>query len=195
MGITDEHYCSDCKKDLDKTKDKYVEAEFPNNKEPGRSNRVFLCEKCAKKSKVTIAGKKVSVWQFMRSLRHRGNPTFECGIHCYAAPICQTYRARKGRVNCAHIAVTPEGRVYCKRNHPGFIVLPQEKAAVEHSRFESILNYTRRMAGAAGVGNLKNVMQAFGLDPVHARKHKVSPVKPVGEDVTKKAPRALGGKS
>lgn len=189
MGMTDEHWCSDCKRSLDKTKDKYVEAEFPNERDPKRTNRVFLCQPCARKSKVTVGGQKVSVWALLKRLRQRGNPTFEVGIHCYAAPVCETHEPRKGRVNCAHVAVTPEGRVYCKRNHPGFVILPQEKSVAEQSKFENILGYVKRMGKAAGVSQLRTILRAYGLDPANAKT--ATQVAPLGGDVTATSAKAL----
>lgn len=192
MGMVDEHWCSDCKAPLDKTKDQYVEAEFPNQKKHGGTNRVFLCRKCATKSTVTVGGQDMTVWSLMRKLRHRGNPTFEIGIHCYAAPVCETYCPKKGRVNCAHVAVTPEGRVYCKRNHPGFVVLPQEKAVVEQSRFRAILEYIKRMGRIVGIGRLSTILKAYGLSPANTRT--ATEIGPVGKDVTATAARAAKGK-
>lgn len=185
--MTDEHWCSDCKKSLDKTKDRYVEAEFPNQKDPQRTNRVFLCRRCAMKSKVMVGAKKVSVWQLFRKLRQRGNPTFEVGIYCYAASVCETFAPRKGRINCRHIAVTPEGRVYCKRNHPGFVMVPQEKSIVEQSRFRNLLEYVKKLGKAGGFGSLPKILRMYGLDPVNAKI--ATPIKPVGNDITKKVSR------
>lgn len=190
MGMTDEHWCSDCKKSLDKKKEQYVEAEFPNQKDPKRTNRVFLCRRCAIKSKVTIGAKKVTVWSLFRKLRQRGNPTFEIGIHCYAAAACETFAPRKGRINCKHISVTPEGRVYCKRNHPGFVILPQEKSIVEQSRFRHILEYVKKLGKAGGLGgNLPRILRMYGLDPVHAKT--ATPILPLGKDVTPSSPQPV----
>jgi hypothetical protein len=182
MGVTSEHWCSDCKKNLDKAKDQYVEAEFPNQKEPNRSSRVFLCKTCAQKSKVTVGAKKVSVWMLFRGLRNRGNPKFEIGIHCFASSVCATYEPRQGRVNCKNIAATPEGQIYCKRNHPGFVILPQEKDVAERSRFDSIMKYIRRMVGLTGFRDVKSAMRAHGMDPVNAKD--VVQLGPVGKNIT-----------
>lgn len=182
MGVRDDHYCSDCKKYLEKAKDQYVEAEFPNDKEPNRSNRVFLCRACARKSKITIGGKKVSVWQFMKKLRLRGNPKFEIGIRCFSAPVCETYEPRKGRFNCAHIAATPAGQVYCRRNHPGFVTLPQEKAVVEQSRFDGLMKYVRRLGSLIGANRLDTIMRLYGLHPDNAKT--VTRIGPVGKNIT-----------
>jgi hypothetical protein len=169
VGVRDEHWCSDCRRDLDKAKDKYVEAEFPNDKSPYRSNRVFLCKRCAMKSKIAIGGKKVSVWVLFRRLRHRGNPNFEIGVSCFSASVCGNYTPRKTRVNCANIAVTPEGCVYCKRNHPGFTTLPQEKAVAEQSRFQAILKYVKKLGGFIGTTRLENILRMYGLHPDNAQ--------------------------
>jgi len=182
VGVTDEHFCSDCKKPIEKATEKYIEAEFPNAKEPMRATRVFLCQKCARKSKVTVGAKKMTVWQLFKQLRHRGNPKFEVGIHCYSAPVCGTYEPRKGRMNCANIAVDPDGRMYCKRLHPGFVTLPQEKAIVERSRFDQIMRWVRRFSGLAGFRSVQTAMRAYGLDPVLQKdvyKHG-----PVGKNIT-----------
>lgn len=182
MGVRDEHFCSDCKKELDKAKDQYVEAEFPNDKERNRSSRVFLCRPCARRSKITIGGKKVSVWQFMKKLRLRGNPTFEVGVHCHSAPVCETYEPRRGRYNCAHIAAAPDGRIYCKRNHPGFVTLPQEKAVVEQSRFQTILKYVKRFGSFLGQKKLGTLFRLYGLHPDNAKT--VTEIGPVGKNIT-----------
>lgn len=182
MGVTSEHWCSDCKKELDKAKDQYVEAEFPNQKEPNRASRVFLCKKCAMKSRVAIGAKKISVWKLFKGLRSRGNPKFEVGIHCFAASVCGTFKPRKGRVNCANIAATPDGQIYCKRNHPGFVILPQEKDIRERSRFDSIMSYVRRMVGLTGFRNVRSALRAHGMNPVNTKD--VLQIGPVGKDIT-----------
>lgn len=182
MGVTSEHWCSDCKKNLNKAKDQYVEAEFPNQKQPNRSSRVFLCKKCAQKSKVTVGAKQVSVWMLFKGLRNRGNPKFEIGIHCFASSVCGTFKRRKGRINCANIAVTPEGQVYCKRNHPGFVMLPQEKDVAERSRYENVMGYAKKLAGATAFQNLKTAIRAYGIDPVNTKD--VLQIGPVGKNIT-----------
>lgn len=182
MGVRDEHWCSDCKKELNKSKDQYVEAEFPNDKSPHRANRVFLCKKCAMRSKVKVGGKKVSVWVLFKGLRHRGNPKFEIGIRCFSTSVCETYEPRRGRFNCGNIAVTPDGKVYCKRNHPGFVILPQEKAIVEQSGLAALMKYIKRMGKMIGAKRLDTLMRLYGIHPDNAKT--VTPIGPVGKNIT-----------
>jgi hypothetical protein len=183
MGVLDEHWCSKCKKALDKAKDQYIESEFPNAKKKYKSNRVFFCEKCAKKEKVTVAGKKVSVWAFFQKLRHRGNPKFEVGIHCYSSGVCGTFEKSKNpRMNCANIAVTPEGQVYCKRNHPGFLTVPQEKALVETVKLEWHQEVTGNIVKALGFKDIAQALGALGQSKVSVKN--VTPHTPLGKRLT-----------
>jgi len=191
--MTDEHWCSECKKELDKSKAKYIEAEFPNDKSKTKFDRVWLCEKCAKKKKIVIGGKKISAWQLFQKLRTKGNPNFLCTVHCWAAPVCETYEPKEGRVNCANIAVDPDGKVYCKRRHPGFVVLPQEKSLVDRNKgevYQEMLgNYCKRM----GFKSPADALKTFGLDRRWSLPDPVR-LRPVGGDVTTKPVTMKKGK-
>jgi hypothetical protein len=183
MGVLDEHWCSKCKKAIDKAKDQYIESEFPNSKKKYKSNRVFFCEKCAKKEKMTVSGKKISVWTFFQKLRQRGNPKFEVGIHCYSSGVCGTFEKSKNpRMNCANIAVTPDGKVYCKRNHPGFLTVPQEKALVQTTKIEWHQEVTGNIVKALGFKNLGQVLGTFGQPKVSVKN--VTPHTPIGKRLT-----------
>lgn len=57
MSVLHEHWCSNCKKELDKKKDKYTEINMVNpdkkeSKKKGLHTRVFICEDCMKKEEV-----------------------------------------------------------------------------------------------------------------------------------------------
>jgi len=126
MGAIDEHWCSDCKKRLDKTKDEYLDLENIRIKEfPGKKGMV--CKQCLQKPD----------YEALRKLLGAGNPDFKPFIDCALHAICPTFKSVKGRsVRCAHIAVIGD-TVYCKRRHPGSVKLLVERA--ERVRLEQKL--------------------------------------------------------
>ena len=125
MGVLDEHWCSSCKKDLDKKKDSYTEINKVNpskeSKKKGLHTRVFLCDECLKEK--GIDGK-------IDDLRKHGNPNFAIKVSCASSDICPDYTAKNKKVNCKHIYVLNE-KVYCGRRHPGSVKLNQDKAMID----------------------------------------------------------------
>lgn len=110
MGVVDEHWCSRCKKNLNKKKAQYLEMTGINdpavlgavcNKddEPGGKATRFaaglLCRKCALEIKVEIpgSGRKRSLWVFLQHLRHKGNPDFCPVLICLSWNVCGTFES------------------------------------------------------------------------------------------------------
>ena len=126
MGAIDEHWCSDCKKTLDKKKDEYLDLENIRLKEfPGKKG--LLCKQCLQKPE----------YEGLRKLLGAGNPDFKPFIYCALHAVCSTFKAVKNRpVRCGHIAAIGD-TVYCKRRHPGSVKLPVERS--ERSRLEQKL--------------------------------------------------------
>ena len=122
MGKIDEHWCSDCKRTLDKTKDKYLDLEVIRLKVPTKKG--LLCEVCLKKPE----------YKGLRKLLKAGNPDFTPYIECALHTLCKTFKPITSRsVRCRHIAVIGD-MIYCKRRHPGSVKLPVERA--ERLRYE-----------------------------------------------------------
>ncbi|MBA7678822.1 hypothetical protein ES703_87100 [subsurface metagenome] len=126
MGAIDEHWCSDCKRTLDKTKDEYLDLENIRIKEfPGKKG--IICKDCLQKPE----------YDALRKLLGAGNPGFTPFIECALHTVCSTFKRIKSRpVRCGHIAVIGD-TVYCKRRHPGSVKLPIERA--ERVRLEQTL--------------------------------------------------------
>ena len=134
MGAIDEHWCSDCKKTLDKQKDEYLDLENIRIKEfPGKKG--FICKECLEKDE----------YKALRKLLGAGNPDFKPFIDCALHTVCTTFKAVKNRpVRCGHIAAIGD-TVYCKRRHPGSVKLPVERS--ERLRLEQkiLLRTIKRM--------------------------------------------------
>ena len=126
MGAIDEHWCSDCKKTLDKTKDEYLDLENIRIKEfPGKKG--LICKQCLQKPE----------YEALRKLLGAGNPDFKPFIECALHTVCSTFKAVKNRpVRCGHISAIGD-TVYCKRHHPGSVKLPVERS--ERLRLEQKL--------------------------------------------------------
>ncbi len=141
MGTTDEHWCSVCKRDLDKKKDKYVEFELVN--EPS-----VVSEKKPKKPKGIICQKCIDenpkLKKAIELMVKAGNPNFVVAIQCLSKGQCENFKKSKAGVNCAHIAVLGD-EIYCKRSHPGVVKLPQEKAEVERYIRVLLTKYLRTL--------------------------------------------------
>ena len=117
MGAIDEHWCSDCKRKLDKTKDEYLDLENIRIKELPQKKGI-ICKECLQKPE----------YEGLRKVLGAGNPSFQPFIDCALHTVCTTYKPVTARaVRCAHIAVTGD-TVYCKRRHPGSVKLPVERA-------------------------------------------------------------------
>lgn len=116
MGKIDEHWCSDCKRTLDKGKDKYLDLEIIRLKFPAKKG--LICEECLKKPE----------YEGLRKLLKAGNPDFMPYIECALHAVCRTFKPVASRsVRCRHIAVIGD-MIYCKRRHPGSVTLPIERS-------------------------------------------------------------------
>lgn len=134
MGKIDEHWCSDCKRKLDKKKDEYLDMEnirlkdFPNKKG-------IICKDCLQKPE----------YDALRKLLGAGNPNFKPFIDCALHAVCSTFKSAKSRaVRCAHIAVVGD-TVYCKRRHPGVVKLPVERSERVRLEQKILLRTIKRM--------------------------------------------------
>jgi len=119
----------------------------------------LMCRECAEKIHVDYpdpkSGKttKVTFWAFHEKIRERGNPNFRAFLSCspyepehviesffstehQPSKVCDNWEAPRNRsgMNCAHLAVDTKGEVYCKRRHPGSLVIDQELAIVEEQK-------------------------------------------------------------
>lgn len=160
MGAIDEHWCSDCKRTLNKTKDCYLDLESIRLKVPGKKG--ILCDSCLKKPEYTG----------LRKLLGAGNPDFlpfiECGLHA----VCATFKAVATRpVRCGHVAVIGD-TIYCKRRHPGTVKLLVERAErvkLEHrllTRFlRKIMHLMPGPVGEATVAYFEEAMKGAWQPP------------------------------
>jgi len=138
MGVLDEHWCSRCKRDLAKKKDKYIEINQVNcdkreAAKEGRHTRVFLCHGCLDNEPATK--------QLLDELRLHGNPNFLPSIQCRSRDVCPDYKYRNTKVQCRHIYVV-KNKVYCGRRHPGSVTLNRDKAMVDqehHKQFSAFI--------------------------------------------------------
>lgn len=133
MGVHDEHWCSECRKYLDKTKDEYYELEIINADEAklekeGKHARGFLCKECfAKRENKGFAST-------VEKITKRGNPTFALILICRAQSHCADYKrsaVRKGAGSCRHIYVLND-KLYCSRRHPGTVRVNQDAVAIDN---------------------------------------------------------------
>ncbi len=121
MGKIDEHWCNNCKRKLDKKKDKYIEFELVNVKPKKGKQKAkgIICQECINKEPQL----KKSVELMIKA----GNPKFEAQVKCLNKQQCEKYEPKyKTFIDCKHIAVI-KGDIYCKRSHPGILKLPREK--------------------------------------------------------------------
>jgi len=127
-------------------------------------DRVFLCKNCYAEH---IADE-------MERLRRRGNPIFHCSVICWSWKDCAFFEPpqrpplphtstpmssvnagepeRYQEPNCAHIAGVDDV-IYCKRKHPGAVVLQLENAMVLERRTREIPLFQSQM-----VDNMKKTM-------------------------------------
>jgi len=143
MGKTDEHWCNSCKRSLDKSKDKYVEFELVNDpsiikdKKKPKKPKGIICQQCIDKDP--------QLKDALELMVKAGNPNFNISIACLSKGECENYeQSKQSSVDCSHIAVLGDG-VYCKRSHPGFVHLPQEKAEVERLNRVLLNEYLRKL--------------------------------------------------
>jgi len=112
-------------------------------------NRVFLCQKCYAEF----------LQDEVERLRKIGNPIFHCSVTCWSWKECTFYEApdtppiphtttpcemvnagepeKYQEANCKHIAVIDDV-VYCKRKHPGAVVLTIEHSIIQERRQREI---------------------------------------------------------
>lgn len=130
MGTLDEHWCTLCKKHLDKKKDKYIEFEVINAEKKGafpiklkrKKLKGNICADCLE----TNPELQKSVAQMIKA----GNPLFKPVITCESNG-CETFEpSNQAGVSCAHITIIGD-KLYCKRSHVGSLILPMEKAEVK----------------------------------------------------------------
>ena len=141
MGTTDEHWCTLCKKKLDKAKDKYLDFELihqgakpliKNWKKP----KGLICMECIQKDPKLKA--------MVDAILKAGNPTFLPEIVCGSAAICGTHQpSSKPNIGCRHIAVIGD-TVYCKRSHPGSTKLMVERAERMRLETQAAVRFLRR---------------------------------------------------
>jgi len=133
MGTIDEHWCTLCKKKLDKAKDKYVDFELIHKGaapviKQWKKPKGLICMECIEKDP--------KLKECIDAILKAGNPVFIADVSCHSIAVCGTYQpTSKPHVNCRHIAVIGD-TVYCKRSHPGNVRLAVEKA--ERQRADQI---------------------------------------------------------
>lgn len=133
MGKIDEHWCSDCKRTLDKQKDQYLDIE--NIRMPFEGKKGIICSTCLEKPE----------YDSLRKLLGAGNPDFMPFIECALHAVCKTFKAVSTRsVRCAHIAVAGD-TVYCKRRHPGSVKLMVERSERQRLEQKLLMRTIRRM--------------------------------------------------
>lgn len=119
MGVVDEHWCSRCKKSLDKKSEEYLEMTSLNDpavlgaicnkddvKQAERFASGLLCQQCAKSITVSVEGKKrkQSLWVFLKNLRHKGNPNFRIFLGCESAHECETWESIRDDTTIASVS-------------------------------------------------------------------------------------------
>lgn len=134
MGKIDEHWCSDCKRVLDKSKDEYLDLENIRLKDfPAKKG--IICKDCLQKPE----------YDGLRKLLGAGNPDFKPFIECALHTVCSTFKAvAKRPVRCGHIAVSGD-TVYCKRRHPGSVKLMVERSERQRLEHQLLMRTLRRM--------------------------------------------------
>ena len=141
MGAIDEHWCTLCKKKLDKTKDKYLDFELIHQAakplvKRWKKPKGLICMECIEKDP--------KLKKLVDSILAAGNPAFVADITCHSFSVCPTYQpSSKPNVNCRHIAVIGD-TVYCKRSHPGSLKLMMERAERLNQERKSALRLIKR---------------------------------------------------
>ena len=130
MGVHDEHWCSNCRRKIDKVKELYHETRLVNPdrgklQSEKRFGRGFLCSDCYNSDEFA------AFREAEDRLRKRGNPTFSLTVHCASTAICADHqRSDDPNVNCAFIYALGD-RLYCGRRHPGQVEVGQDESAVD----------------------------------------------------------------
>lgn len=139
MGTLDEHWCSVCKRRLDKKKDVYVEFEIVDAKKKKKfpislrkkKLKGNICSECIKKNP--------ELKKAVELMIKAGNPLFTPTVTCLSVGECENFeKSNKKGVNCKHIAVIRD-KVYCKRSHVGSLKLPREKAEVRREEAQIMI--------------------------------------------------------
>jgi hypothetical protein len=152
MGLDDEHWCTVCKKSLNKRRDEYTEFEQINPKGGGKT-RGCICKACQEANP--------ALKDAIATMRQAGNPTFTPVVECLVWKVCATYEPIVDRpVRCRHIAVDLD-KLYCKRAHPGELELTVEETQIE--RITDQLLGRRMKEVLEG-----DALQRAGLDPLMA---------------------------
>lgn len=179
MGVYDEHWCSECRKALDKRTDTYHEFSVTNPdedalREQGEHARSYLCEDCY--AKLPEETRKA-----LSELRRHGNPTFSLTLRCNAAPECADHEplpAEEGG-HCRFIYANG-CQLYCGRRHPGAVDVGVDQVMVDRQQMEVMAGYFQRLAadcGAEGVDLAALGARAMGLKtPVTAEGIFATPV-------------------
>jgi len=168
MGDYNDHWCSKCKKELDKTKDKYVEINFLNAskkeaKKEGKHTRVFLCQECLKKEENTT--------ELVENLRKHANPNFQCSILCKSCSNCPNYKYKNAKVNCKYIYIIND-KIYCGRRHPGSIRINRDAQMVSNDveskmqkYFTTILEKGFHLKEGESIPLIQELLAAMGIEP------------------------------
>ena len=134
MGAIDEHWCSDCKRTLDKQHDKYLDLESIRLDFPGKKG--IICSDCLQKPE----------YDSLRKLLGAGNPDFLPFVECALHVVCSTFKPAKSKpIRCGHIAVAGD-TVYCKRRHPGSVKLIIERSERQRLEQRLLMRIFRRVA-------------------------------------------------
>ena len=133
MGQIDEHWCTLCKKKLDKTQDKYIDFELIHQGaapviKQWKKPKGLICMECIENDP--------KLKEVMDAILKAGNPIFIADVCCHSVAVCGTYqKSTKPHVNCRHISVIGD-TVYCKRSHPGKLKLMVERS--ERVRYDQL---------------------------------------------------------
>jgi len=160
MGTLDEHWCSMCKRRLDKKKDVYVEFEIVDTEK----KKKFPISLHQKKLKGNICSDCIKMNPELKKAIERmlkaGNPLFKPDLICRDADKCENFKPSKTKgVNCEHIAVIKD-KIYCKRSHVGSLKLPREKAEVRREEAQIMMKMLNRYVADP---NVKKLMKTIML--------------------------------
>lgn len=158
MGTLDEHWCSVCKRSLDKKKDVYVEFEIVDAKK----KKKFPISLRKKKLKGNICGdcikKNPELKKAIELMIKAGNPLFKPDLICRDADECEDFKPSKTKgVNCEHICVITD-KIYCNRSHVGSVKLPREEAEVRREEAQIMQKMIDRYVADPNVKKLMKTM-------------------------------------
>ncbi|MBA7489931.1 hypothetical protein ES702_00465 [subsurface metagenome] len=144
MGTLDEHWCSICKRRLDKKIDVYVEFEIVDAKK----KKKFPIKLRKKKLKGNICSdcieKNPELKKAIELVIKAGNPLFKPKLICGDVDECGDFEPSKTEgVNCGRICVITD-KIYCNRSHVGSLKLPREKAEVRREEGQIMVKMLER---------------------------------------------------